>query len=298
MPEDAIELVVEAGKEKVLAARTHQFSRIHVKPGGRVVITPRSSRWSIWWVTGEVVIEGTVIGRDFARSPNPITDVTPDGKSLTHKFESTAEGGTGGSGGAASRGETRAGGSGARGTIDFGGGGGSPGGIHILGPQTRLGSEGLSASDWRGAEPAPDGGYDRRGGDGARIARHPNGALLLIYATGKFSGDGVFDFAGQDGLEGSSGSSGTTSNRGQVGGGGGGGGAPGGDGGRLLVVAADIQNNTRFDALGGRGGPGGPAGPPTYGATAGRSGENGNAGYMDEIPLDEWSVAAITRHSR
>jgi hypothetical protein len=142
--------------------------------------------------------------------------------------------------------------------------------------------------DWRGAEPAADGGYDTRGGDGAELGRHPNGALLLIYSGGRFAGDGLFNFSGSDGKAGQEGKYGADSNRGLRGGGGGGGGAPGGDGGHLIVVAKDLDHQTTLVAEGGRGGPGGAAGSPKRGSSAGTAGEDGHTGMFDEYTHAQW----------
>jgi hypothetical protein len=295
MTEALTNLIVQPGEEKVLTARLHQFSDIHLMKGGRVVIAPQSARWSIWWVEGEVLIEGAVIGLNFSTSATAITDSTPDGKTISHQFLNAAEGGTGGAGGTSGipGGHTSQGGLGARGTAKYGGGGGSPGGIHIQGSSTHIGGPGQTAIDWRGAPPAANGGYDYRGGDGGKSPRHPNGALLVIRTKGNFRSVGEFNFSAQRGEDGQAGSAGYDSNRGWIASGGGGGGAPGGDGGRLVIIAAAFDNRGQFKADAGIGGRGGAGGSPAHGATAGTKGENGDQGFLDEIPIDQWTSGAI-----
>lgn len=281
------DLIVESGQTISLAARLHQYNSIHVKKGGTLIIRPNSSQWSIWWVTGDVTIEGSVIGKRFSRSTAPIKDRTPDGKLIEHKFAQIARGGTGGTGGTAMRGATRNGGTGAAGNNEYGGGGGSGGGIHIQGSGTRLGGHGKNATDWRGA-PIPDGGYGNQGGDGGRLSTHSNGALLLIYSGGVFRGTGEVDLRGDAGEDGRQGGRGWSSNLGRRGAGGGGGGAPGGEGGRLVLVVKSLENDPNVLLDGGAGGKLGPPGSPPNYATPGSPGEDGGAGHLDILTLEQW----------
>lgn len=284
-------LVVRPGETVEIAARLHQFESIHVMAGGTLRIRPRSARWTILWTTGDVRIEGEIVGTQFARSAGLVREQTPDGKWIEHQFSGESLGGRGGSGGTASQlgAGSRNGGSGGNGTALAGGGGGSGGGIHIQGDATRLGGPGNSASDWRGAPP-PDGGYANRGGDGARLSSHPNGALLMIYAGGTFRGSGHFRLTGDAGANGANGGAGANSNRGRRGGGGGGGGAPGGEGGRLLLVAGEFENDPVVTLSGGAGGQGGRAGQPAFHAEPGQPGEPGSEGYLDVLTHAQWQA--------
>lgn len=249
------DLVIEAGETRTVLARLHQFKSVHIKRGGILQIAPNSSRWTMIWAEGDVIVDGNIIGQGCARTIHPLTDRTPDNKVITHQYANQAEGGQGGLGGYAlvpGRG-TAAGGRGAVGTVDYGGGGGSPGGVHFLGPSTRLGSNGIDATAWRGGPPTPDGGYGKAGGDGGRVGAYPNGCPLLLYAGTTFKGNGQIRLAGLPGASGKPGAEGGDSNRGDQGAGGGGG-APGGEGGRLVVVAINFENDPNVMLDGGRGG--------------------------------------------
>lgn len=288
--DDLPDLVVAEGETRTILARVHQFKNVHIKAGGTLVISPNSSRWTILWATGDVVVEGTIIGERFGNVITPIRDRTPDGKQVEHVYALNALGGAGGMGGYASiaGAGSRSGGQGARGTNAYGGGGGSPGGVHIMGNASRLGSNGNSATDWHGAPPANDGGYSDAGGNGGRLASFAHGCPLMIYAEGTFKGEGLIRLHGSDGATGLPGGPGLDSNRGVKGSGGGGGGAPGGEGGRLVLVANVIENDPNVSLDGGRGGAGGPIQGYRYGATPGARGDDGGTGFVDVFSLDQW----------
>lgn len=286
-------LVIKSGETKTLSARTYQFESVKIENGGNLIIRSNSSRWCIIWVSGDVEINGEIKGTNFRRNQIAISDITPDGKKIEHKFSNVALGGSGGNGGVASQlgAGSRSGGTGASGTSEYGGGGGSGGGIHIQGHATRLGANGNNASDFRGAI-APDGGYGNSGGNGSRLSTYPNGALLLIYSEKTISGNGIISLKGVNGGNGASGGRGANSNRGKRGAGGGGGGSPGGDGGRLVLIAEKFQEDLTIALDGGNGGSGGPAGNPANYATGGSKGEDGETGIVDFYTLDQWKNAA------
>lgn len=278
------------GVSKEIPARLHTLDSLTVEAGGTLNVQANSSRWTILWVKGDVTIHGVVTARQFLATAGTVTDKTPDGKLIEHRYPAEAVGGSGGDGGVASQlgAGSRNGGRGATGTTQFGGGGGSGGGIFIQGPSTRLGGEGRSATDFRGA-PLADGGFQNRGGDGVRANPYRSGGLLMIYCGGVCNFKGaVFNLTGSNGEDGRNGGSGTNSTRGTQGGGGGGGGAPGGDGGHLIVVGDNLSQAVVSLAPGAGGNPGKP-GQPAFGATPGYPADAGQAGLQDHYTMEEWS---------
>ena len=287
VPSDS--LIVESGETKTISNRTYQYKYLHIKPGGFLKVQNSSIHWCILWVTGDVIIEGTIEAKNFRVSRNEIKDNTPDGKELTHTYNLTAEGGTGGNGGNSAVSSVVPGGSGARGSAEWGGGGGSGGGVHIAGQQSRNGGPGVNATDWRGAPLAQD-ASSNVGGDGTRINPKGNGGLLMIYCTGTFKGaNGKIDIRGTNGARGSRGGDGFSSTRGISGAGGGGGGAPGNEGGYAIIVANQYESECEVLTAGGYGGTGGAPGQYPNEATAGKTGQQGVAGLVDWLTLNQWN---------
>jgi hypothetical protein len=286
-----LDLVVKSGETLELSNRTYQYKNVLIESGGKIVITQQSTRWFILWASGNVIIAGKILGRYFRTGLRTVSDKTPDGRTITHEYKNESRGGAGGNGGIAFGGTpgSRSGGRGAEGTTDAGGGGGSGGGIYIAGPGTRLGGHGQDATNWRGAPLAQD-GIGNQGGDGGRIEPNANGGLIFIYAGGEFIGTGGnIVVVGSPGVNGQSGGRGVDSNRGYRGGGGGGGGAPGGEGGHVIIVAGNLTSECKVEVSGGGGGPGGLGGKPEHGATSAYAGENGSAGVVDWLTLEQWN---------
>ena len=286
----AKDLIVRAGEVKVLPAKTHKFRKIYVQDKGTLVIPQGSSRWSIWWAEDDVHINGKVTGQGFARKNGKISSRTPDNKTVSYEFSHLAVGGTGGAGGVsqvtAGNVGSAGGGLGAVGTKDYGGGGGSGGGVFRAFRQpSRVGSPGQAAVDWRGAPPALTYGVTS-GTDGKKTDLYSNGALLLIRSGGEISGDGVFNFQGDDGGDGKNGMPGKPLryDNYSIGHGGGGGGAPGGEGGYIILVADTFTHQFELRLDGGKGGKGG----TVRGNSSGENGDFGGFGSIDEILLGDW----------
>ncbi|HLF53269.1 hypothetical protein [Flavobacterium sp.] len=290
------DLVVEPFSTVTLPARLHQYNNIHIKKNGTLKIQENSSQWCILWVSGTVICDGNIDGRNHKIGPRVVKGITPDGKSIEHEFVNQATGGSGGSGGTSRGGSTNVnGGTGAYGTNLFGGGGGSAGGAKIQGPSSGGGSIGQSATDWRGAPPAAIGGRpESKGGDGGILGLYSNGGLLFIYCN-KFVCDGGIYLYGNDGQAGTIGYSGDEdSPRGRFGGSGGGGGSPGGEGGRFVLVTDESPANFRLDVKGGIGGKRGHIGTNPNGAQPGIKGNDGQAGFQDNYTLDQWHASLGT----
>lgn len=288
------DLIIESNTQQTLPARLHQFNNIHIKKDGALEIQENSSQWCILWATGKIIIEGHIVARKQKRTSEEVKGFTPDKKTISHQFLNEAQGGSGGAGGTSRGGSTNVnGGQGAYGTGMYGGGGGSAGGAIVMGPQSRGGSPGKTATDWKGALPADIGGLPTsKGGDGGRLSTFPNGGLLLMYCQ-EFECTGSIYLAGEHGVDGQNGGNGNDvlAPRGGHAGSGGGGGAPGGEGGRFVLISDKITPaNPNIRLNGGFGGRGGRAGTPANGAQPGTAGENGQSGYRDFYSIDQWNA--------
>jgi hypothetical protein len=254
-------LHIGRGETKRLPAMLWRFDSVHIEKGGTLHIIPNSQDWLMLDVTGDFRLDGRVDFGSFSADRRTFEATTPSGLRLRHQFSMTNVGGDGGNG--RSHGPL-SGGTGAAGTTDFGGGGGS--GAWNTVTQKR---PGLPASGRSGAER----GTPAAGGDGGRRG-NTNGGLMFIGVGGKAIGTGVIDVRGVTGEAGKPG----TGVGGQIGAqpGGGGGGAPGGEGGVVWVQTTDGRSpGWTFLVDGGSGGPGGPSN-----AGHGSSGQDGNAGYF------------------
>ena len=283
------DLIIESGEQKTISPRVlHQYENILIKEGGTLFIERNSSQWCVMIAKQSIIIDGELYYRNFKKSTNPIVYKFPDGKIIEHQYNNQSLGGTGGNGGYSRGGSTiKEGGNGALGTSDYGGGGGSCGGAIIQGPQSRGGSRGNNAVDWRGAPPAAEGGFGKTGGNGAKLLNQ-NGGLLFLSAD-KFGGNGKITLNGNHGESGLKGTDGSEPGpRGEHGAGGGGGGAPGGEGGRCIIVYKELLSEPIIHVKGGFGGLGGGVGRNPNNATSGSRGEDGESGYYDYIHFDQW----------
>jgi hypothetical protein len=282
-------LIIGAGKEVRLPARTYQYSSIDIKAGGKLIIEPNSQSWCILYCTGNVTVTGTIIYRNFYSTKELVSAVTPDGTNLSYNFKASNLGGEGGLGGeaAASAMPRISGGVGAVGSTEYGGGGGAGGASR--GYPNKYSVVGNVGDRYHGGRRQI--GYDGEGGDGGIRSSFCNGGLLYIYCAGNFSGYGgdvhLDGDAGEDGKNGTvvAGANSAYS------GGGGGGGAPGGEGGKLIVMTKGsyLSYPTLF-LNGGKGGNGGLGMnnaygnrhiPPLRAGENGRPGESGISGSVD-----------------
>jgi hypothetical protein len=261
--DNILPLHVKAGEIKAIPARTYNFSQVNIEAGGVLQVEPNSRQWLIIHCTGDFQLHGKIVFRDFYSSRQEITAQAPDGRQLSFKFEMTSLGGDGAVG--SYKGVTNRGGLGARGTTEYGGGGGGAGTNGQLGAKP-----GTDASGYSGGNVG--------GGKGGRRNPTGNGGLLYLRVIGEFDGTGgEFDLSGKDGEAGGPGHPGNSGAMG-IGTAGGGGGAPGGDGGYLgLAIASIVGLEPAYKVRGGLGG------PPGTGTRGSMPGETGLTGIVDYI---------------
>jgi len=164
---------------KIVPAQTHRLSGILVEQGAVIEVVPRSRRWLVLHVEGDIVLRGNISFRDFIYSDSTISVTAPDGTLLEHT-PTMQIGGRGAKGSDA--GHFR-GGQGAPGGLGYGGGGGGPAGSARQ-PPGGAGAPGDGALGGLGF-------FSGRGGNGGNNAGHfNNGGLIYLCATG------VIDFQG------------------------------------------------------------------------------------------------------
>lgn len=269
-------VTVRQGERKRLFAGSElHLEFFKIERGGELIIQGGRRRFTHIRLRDFFENNGIVRVGGFRSSGGTFSELAPDGEDLEAFLEEVNRGGDGGNGSTmrCSFGGSGSVGRGARGTPDYGGGGGSGVGWDKS-PRGRC-VPGEDADDWRGAQSkARHPGGD--GGDGARRGRAINGGYLYIRSDGWFSSPGLMNFTGSKGAAGKSGFRAAA-----LGTGGGGGGAPGGQGGFLYVKCSEIRGDINFDASGGTGGEPG-EGATAYGnrANDGMPGENGFDGAI------------------
>lgn len=261
-------LHVASGTQKRMLPRTYTFESIIIENEAKLIIQENSIQWLILMVKGNIRIDGELIFEKFATRPGDINATAPDGRLLTHHFETESASGAGGRGG---NHESAVGGSGAPGDLSYGGGGGGSGGFYRLGGCVN----GQNAVGRFGARQITD----NNGGDGGTWTRNCNGGLIYLAVAGEAMGSGNIRVNGLDGAPGQNGQLGwDRPGIYGVAGGGGGGGSAGGHGGRIVLACKSIWPNLQFSSTPGMGGVGGKGG---RNACDGNPGQDGVAGYID-----------------
>jgi hypothetical protein len=305
------DLVIAAGQTvQFPAGSVSDYDSITVQPGGTLEILPGTG-WTIFGVTGDFTLKGTLIDRSHEHFGGSWTVNAPDGTLLSATLMQ-GDGGAGGDylgcgnphvldqyAGAGGRpsaspyqgnggggGVCSTNGNGGEGTSTSGGNGGSPSNPPgELGPGGSGGS-GFSASGQNGG--SVSGGnlnIVHLGGGGGGGTRGRHGGLLYLCILGNLdAAGGTIDLSGEAGGAGGNGGSAARGS-----GAGGGGGGAGGDGGVLVLRYQTGFAPPRYVVAAGTGGPGGQGGADVfYGfrACPGGSGQNGTSGRLDiaEIP--------------
>jgi hypothetical protein len=266
--EGRIDLILQPGEEKILPPRQYLLRRLSIPAGSKVTVPEGGRDWLIWDVSEDATIDGLVVYQRCSVQDGTVTAQAPNGDALSYTVPPRVPGGDGGAGGDW---QGRPGGSGASGTVDFGGGGGGGAWFRKIPPP----GPGVPAAGRLGGRSRDSGAV---GGDGASTAATANGGFVYIRVAGRLSGNGTVDVRGQDGAVGANGARGEGGAPYGCGGGGGGGGAPGGAGGAVVIRAVDNASLLQVLTSGGKGGAGGAGGNR---ARSGFAGGNGSLGRVD-----------------
>jgi len=264
------------------------YDKIMIEKGAELIFE-NFNGWNQLIVSGDVTIDGKIILRNWEARLNTVSTTAVDGTELTYTYLGGKIGGNGGSNEYAGHptGTVKYS-MGAKGTIEYGGGGGSGCGDALYWP--------TSAVDWKGAIPKkvdpgfPKGGNGGNGGVGVPLA---GGLLFIKINGGLYSNAGEVIAVGQNGVNGENGENSSCINwrrsvidcsfPGQ-----GGGGGPGGDGGAIFIFCHNVKSLPNINVNGGEGGEGGEGGvtkkyrsdETMYRGVSGENGQRGNNGIV------------------
>lgn len=271
------ELVVKAGTSYPIAAQRWEYRRVEIHEGATLAVQPGGSNVLHLVVRGPMILKGTIVAERFSSDDRQVTVAVPGRPPLTLEYASTNKGGAGGNGGSAAGVQS---GTGAAGSLEYGGGGGAGGGRFADATGVKR-YPGASAQGERGAQGGP-GDCGRSGGNAGMRSNLGNGGIVYLEVHGDFDGsNGRIQASGARGENGADGGTGYFPNSSygcQSGAGGGGGGAPGGHGGFVVgYVSGNVVAYPQVISSGGEGGNGG-ASPGHFPGAAGGKGQRGKSG--------------------
>ena len=266
------DLVVGAGETfEWIPGTTYDYNSINVAAGGTIAIAEGSSDWVIVGVSGNVVLNGQIIGRTGAHAGGVFTTALVDnagGMTVTPGISASQPQQQGGNCSGFNSSTTSMAGNGA--------GGGDDASTNAAGPNsTGNCAEGAMAAATSYGEDGADGpdcvvADDEVAGFGGGGFRGMHGQNLYLQADGAILGSGSINLSGQPGGAGGDGGDGYN-------GGNGGGGGAGGNGGHLFIAArGGVSSGISIAAQAGAGGLGGSGGIRT--SPTGSYGSDGSAG--------------------
>lgn len=82
----ASDLIISSGSTRMISARRWQVRNLIIENGGTLVGQPNSATWLMFEASEKIIIEGTLLYKNFLNDQRSFAATTSSGRQLNHKF--------------------------------------------------------------------------------------------------------------------------------------------------------------------------------------------------------------------